>query len=122
MAMLGLISLLGIIVNNAIILINQIDLEHSSGASREESIVTAALKRTRPILMTAITTIMGMIPLSLQGGELWRPMANCIISGLAVATVLTLGLCPVLYSIFYRADYRGFKLDLSRADSGSGEN
>lgn len=121
MAMLGLISLLGIIVNNAIILINQIDLEHISGASREESIVTAALKRTRPILMTAITTIMGMIPLSLQGGELWRPMANCIISGLAVATALTLGLCPVLYSVFYRADYRGFKLDLSRADSGSGE-
>ncbi|MFP4658233.1 MAG: efflux RND transporter permease subunit, partial [Desulfonatronovibrionaceae bacterium] len=108
MAMLGLISLLGIIVNNAIILINQIDLERTAGVSTERAIVNAALKRTRPILMTAITTVMGMIPLSLQGGELWRPMANCIISGLAVATLLTLGLCPVLYSIFYQADFRGF--------------
>ena len=117
MAMLGLISLLGIIVNNAIILINQIDLEQTQNQSREQAIINAAVKRARPILMTTITTIMGMIPLSLQGGELWRPMANCIISGLGVATILTLALCPVLYSLFFKSDFRGFKI--SRANSGT---
>jgi multidrug efflux pump subunit AcrB len=111
MAMLGLISLLGIIVNNAIILLTQIDIEQSQGKEREQAIVTAAKKRARPILMTTITTIIGMIPLALQGGELWRPMANCIISGLGVSTLLTLLLCPVLYSIFYRANYKNLNPD-----------
>lgn len=106
MAMLGLISLLGIIVNNAIILLTQIDLEQSQGKALEQAIVLAAKKRARPILMTTLTTIIGMIPLSLQGGELWRPMANCIISGLGVSTLLTLLLCPVLYSLFYRANFK----------------
>ncbi len=108
MAMLSLISLLGIIVNNAIIMINQIEIEEKRKLSREQSIVTAARKRARPIVMTAVTTIMGMIPLSLQGGELWRPMANCIISGLGAATLLTLLICPLLYSLFYKTDFRAF--------------
>lgn len=102
MAMLGMISLMGIIVNNSIMMIDRIEIERASGFELKEAIVTAAQKRLRPILMTTITTIVGLIPLSLQGGEMWRPMANVIIFGLAFATVLTLVLCPVLYSLFFK--------------------
>ncbi|MFW5490256.1 MAG: efflux RND transporter permease subunit [Desulfovibrio sp.] len=101
MAMLGMISLMGIIINNAIILIDAIERERERGREPYEALVLAAQKRLRPILMTACTTVIGLIPLSLQGGEMWRPMANVIIFGLAFATVLTLGLCPVLYSLFF---------------------
>jgi multidrug efflux pump subunit AcrB len=101
MALLGVISLLGILVNNGIILLDQIDLERSreDGA---EALVRAAQRRLRPILMTAATTILGLLPLSLQGGELWRPMANALMFGLGFATLLTLIWCPVLYSLFFR--------------------
>ena len=108
MPMLGMISLLGIIVNNAIMLIDRIEIQRKRGIALADSIVLSALERARPIIMTATTTIIGMIPLSLQGGEMWRPMANLIMSGLAVATILTLVLCPVLYAIFFKqkfADY-----------------
>lgn len=108
MAMLGMISLLGIIVNNAIILIDQIERFRADGVVGQDAVVLGALKRVRPILMTTTTTIIGMIPLSLQGGELWRPMANCIISGLAFATILTLLLCPVLYSLFFKLSFEGW--------------
>lgn len=120
MAFLGMISLMGIIVNNAIMMIDRIEIEKDLGRDLSDAIVIAAQKRLRPILMTAITTIVGLIPLSLQGGEMWRPMANTIIFGLAFATVLTLLLCPVLYSIFFRAKYKGYKWDpekLKRAGS-----
>lgn len=108
MAMLGMISLIGIIVNNAIMLIDRIEIERDQGGELTTSIVLAAQRRLRPILCTAITTIIGLVPLSLQGGEFWRPMANTIMFGLAFATVLTLLLCPVLYSIFFRAQFKNF--------------
>ncbi|WP_243545371.1 efflux RND transporter permease subunit [Pseudodesulfovibrio tunisiensis] len=108
MALLGMISLLGIVVNNAIMLIDRIEIQRSRGIALTDAIVLAALERARPIIMTATTTIIGMVPLSLQGGEMWRPMANCIMSGLAFATVLTLVLCPVLYSLFFRQSYKGY--------------
>ncbi|MCF8030946.1 MAG: efflux RND transporter permease subunit [Desulfohalobiaceae bacterium] len=101
MALLGVISLLGILVNNGIVLLDQIDHERSreDGA---EALVRAAQRRLRPILMTAATTILGLLPLSLQGGELWRPMANALMFGLGFSTLLTLIWCPVLYSLFFR--------------------
>jgi multidrug efflux pump subunit AcrB len=101
MALLGVISLLGILVNNGIVLLDQIDHERSreDGA---EALVRAAQRRLRPILMTAATTILGLLPLSLQGGELWRPMANALMFGLGFSTLLTLLWCPVLYSFFFR--------------------
>ncbi len=102
MAMLGMISLMGIIINNAIILIDAIERERERGLAPYDALLLAAQKRLRPILMTACTTVIGLIPLSLQGGEMWRPMANVIIFGLSFATVLTLGLCPVLYSLFFK--------------------
>jgi Cu/Ag efflux pump CusA len=61
--------------------------------------------------LTASTTVIGLIPLSLQGGEMWRPMANTLIFGLSFATFLTLGLAPVLYSIFFKAGFKGYEYD-----------
>ena len=87
MAMLGMISLLGIIVNNALILLDQVEIERGRGLSVQDAVVMAAQKRLRPIVMTACTTVIGLIPLSLQGGEMWRPMANTIIFGLSFATM-----------------------------------
>lgn len=109
MPMLGMISLLGIIVNNAIMLIDRIEIQRGRGMAVTDAIVVASLERARPIIMTATTTIIGMVPLSLQGGEMWRPMANCIMSGLMFATILTLVLCPVLYSLFFRQNFRGYR-------------
>ncbi|MEM7395687.1 MAG: efflux RND transporter permease subunit, partial [Verrucomicrobiota bacterium] len=108
MAMLGMISLMGIIVNNAIMMIDRIEFEREAGQTLQNAIVIAAMRRLRPIVMTACTTSVGLFPLSLQGGEFWRPMANCIIFGLAFSTLLTLLLCPVLYSIFFRARYKDY--------------
>jgi multidrug efflux pump subunit AcrB len=115
MALLGVISLTGIIVNNAIMLIDRVESLAAEGHVRREAVVLSAMQRARPILMTTVTTIVGMIPLSLQGGEMWRPMANCIISGLAVSTLLTLLLCPVLYSLFFRLRYRDYRWDPAAA-------
>ena len=111
MAMLGMISLLGIIVNNAIMLIDRIEILRGRSVDTPDAIVVASLERARPIIMTATTTIIGMVPLSLQGGEMWRPMANLIMSGLSVATILTLVLCPVLYSLFFRQRFKDYVWD-----------
>lgn len=105
-ALLGFISLFGIIVNNAIMMIDRIDIEIASGRSIGDAIISASEQRLRPILMTAVTTTIGLIPLSLQGGEMWRPMANTIIFGLIFSTVLTLVFCPLLYGLFYGAKYK----------------
>lgn len=110
MAMLGMISLVGIIVNNAIMMVDQIEIERQKLGNQDlavSALLKAARTRLRPICMTACTTILGLVPLSLQGGQLWRPMANVLISGLAFSTLLTLFLCPVLYALIFglrRAD------------------
>lgn len=109
MAMLGFVSLAGIVVNNAILLLDRINIEQKNGESLEDSILLSAQRRLRPILATKMITIMGLVPLSLHGGELWRPMANTIISGLLFASVLTLALCPVLYSYFYHANFKNYR-------------
>lgn len=103
MAMIGMISLLGIIVNNAIMMIDRIEIERREGKVVYDAVVHAALQRLRPILMTATTTVISLIPLAVQGGNFWRPMAVTLMAGLMFATVLTLLLCPVLYSMFFRA-------------------
>ncbi|SDL40046.1 Multidrug efflux pump subunit AcrB [Maridesulfovibrio ferrireducens] len=118
MPMLGMISLLGIIVNNAIMLIDRIEMQRGKGIELADSIVLASLERARPIIMTATTTIIGMVPLSLQGGEMWRPMANCIMSGLMFATVLTLILCPVLYSLFFNQGFKNYTWNSAVIDKG----
>jgi multidrug efflux pump subunit AcrB len=61
--------------------------------------------------MTATTTIIGLMPLSIRGGEMWSPLANIIIFGLAFATLFTLGLCPILYALFYRVRFADYQYD-----------
>ncbi len=102
MALLGMLSLVGIVVNNAIVMLEQIDIEHRAGTEHYEAIITACLARMRPILMTTLTTILGMLPLIISRDPLFYDMAITIAFGLAFATVMTLGLAPVLYATFMR--------------------
>ena len=102
MTLLGIISLAGIVINNAIVLIDRIDIERQDGFGHYDAIIEAAKQRMRPILLTTATTVVGMIPLWLGGGIMWEPMAIAIIFGLLGATLLTLGIVPVLYAVFFR--------------------
>jgi multidrug efflux pump subunit AcrB len=101
-AMLGLFSLAGIIINNGIVLIDRIDEERAGGLSVADAIVAAALTRFRPILMTTLTTILGLVPLHLFGGELWYAMTVVMIFGLGIGTLLTLGVVPAFYAAMFR--------------------
>jgi multidrug efflux pump subunit AcrB len=100
---LGIISLAGIIINNAIVLIDQIDIERSQ-TKLGEAIVVASQKRLRPILLTSATTVLGLAPMAIAGGALWQPMAVLMMSGLAVASLLTLLFVPVGYFLLFRLD------------------
>lgn len=111
MPLLGLISLLGIIVNNAIMLIDRVDVLTNKGIDIKNAIVLSGLQRSRPIIMTTITTIVGLTPLIISGGGMWRPMAVLMVSGLTVATGLTLILCPVLYSTLFRITFKDYAWD-----------
>jgi len=106
MTLLGTISLAGIVINNAIVLLDRIRIESDeNGLDPATAILTAARRRARPILLTTATTVAGLTPLWLGGGPMWEPMAIAIIFGLVFATVLTLGVVPVLYSLFYRVKF-----------------
>jgi len=109
--MLGLFSLAGIIINNGIVLIDRIDTERNNGLSVNEAIAAASLARARPIIMTTITTIVGLLPLALFGGEFWYGMAIVIMCGLGVGTILTLGFVPVIYSLFFRGNSSTHKIE-----------
>ncbi|MEM7233562.1 MAG: efflux RND transporter permease subunit [Planctomycetota bacterium] len=102
MTLLGIIALLGIIVNNAILLIDEIDVQLGEHDEQREAIIAASKSRLRPILMTTTTTIIGLLPLAVSGGGMWSSMANAMMFGLGFATVLTLVLCPVLFDLFFR--------------------
>ena len=98
----GLIVLVGIVVNNAILLVEFIKINREEGMERDEAIISSGKYRLRPILMTTTTTIVGMIPLSLgtgDGGEMMAPMAICIMGGLIGSTLVALILIPVIYSL-----------------------
>ncbi|MFE8646417.1 efflux RND transporter permease subunit [Sphingomonas sp. NCPPB 2930] len=101
MANFGLLSLAGIIVNNAVLLLERIEAELHAGRSSREAIVTSAVQRLRPIVMTKLTCVAGLVPLLLFGGPLWSGMAVTIIGGLALGTLVTLGMVPVLYELFF---------------------
>ncbi|MFC1528913.1 efflux RND transporter permease subunit [Candidatus Latescibacterota bacterium] len=109
MTLLGIVSLSGIVINNAIVLLDRIKLEiEENGLSPQKAVVEAAQRRLRPILLTTATTVCGLIPLYLGGGPMWEPMAVAIMSGLVFATLLTLGFVPVMYSILFRVNFKGF--------------
>ena len=117
-AMLGLFSLAGIIINNGIVLIDRIDEARGEGMSVGDAVMDAAMARARPIIMTTITTIVGLVPLALFGGEFWYSMAIVIMCGLGVGSVLTLAFVPVLYSLLF--DRRG-KPAVAAAAATSGD-
>ncbi|MCB1637158.1 MAG: efflux RND transporter permease subunit, partial [Xanthomonadales bacterium] len=102
MTFLGIISLSGIVINNAIVLLDRVALEIADGHPPADAILRASQLRLRPILLTTATTIGGLLPLWLGGGAMFEPMAIAIIFGMLFSTALTLGVVPVLYSVFFR--------------------
>ncbi len=116
MTLLGLISLAGIVINNAIVLLDRIAIEiDDNGREPPRAIVEAAQRRLRPILLTAVTTVGGLLPLWLGGGPMWESMAIAVIFGLIFATLLTLGVVPVLYALFFRVRFKGFAYKAERS-------
>lgn len=104
MTLLGVISLAGIVINNAIVMLERIEMELDGGCSHFDAIINAAVQRSRPIMLTTATTVLGLLPLYLGGGEMWEPMALAIMGGLLVSTVLTLCVVPVIYATVFRVE------------------
>ena len=104
---LGLVMLVGIVVKNGIVLIDYIDLMRERGVELNKAIQMAGRSRIRPVLMTAMTTILGMVPMALstgEGSEMWQPMGIVVIGGLLVSTLLTFFIVPTLYGAMSRHD------------------
>jgi len=103
MSFIGLIMLVGMVVKNGIVLIDYINLNRERGMSIITAVVHGGRSRLRPVLMTALTTILGMVPLAIgtgQGSEIWRPLGVAVVGGMTFSTIVTLVLVPALYSIF----------------------
>ena len=103
MSMIGAIMLIGIVVKNGIVLIDYIILNRERGLSIRSAVVLGGKSRLRPVIMTSLTTILGMVPMAVgsgEGAEIWRPMGIAVIGGLTMSTILTLLFVPVLYCIF----------------------
>ena len=97
---LGIVLLVGIVVKNGIVLVDYINLMRERGHDLNEAIQISGQSRMRPVLMTAFTTILGMVPMAVsqgEGAEMWRPLGIVVIGGLTVATFLTLYIVPVVY-------------------------
>lgn len=108
-AFLGAVLLIGIVVKNAIVLVDYINLMRERGYEVNEAIIISGESRLRPVLMTAFTTIMGMLPMAIstrEGSEIWNPMGIAVISGLIFSTLITMILVPVVYSFFMRRSER----------------
>jgi len=107
MSFIGVIMLIGIVVNNAIVLVDYTNILRKRGIPLFEAVKTAGVRRLRPVLMTTFTTIFGMLPLALshgEGAEAWNPMGITVIGGLMVSTFVTLLIVPVIYTFFTRKD------------------
>ena len=112
MPFLGVISLAGIVINNAIVLIDRMEIEMKElGRSEQDAVISACLQRFRPILLATFTTVLGLIPLYLSGGEMWEGMAVSIMIGLVFGTIITLIFIPSMYSALYKVDYKGYKFN-----------
>jgi len=104
---LGVILLIGIVVKNGIVLVDYINLMRERDMPLYEAIAVSGQSRLRPVLMTAFTTILGMVPMAFttsEGSEIWNTMGIVVIGGLLVSTIITLIVVPVLYAIFVRND------------------
>ncbi|MDT0605964.1 efflux RND transporter permease subunit [Croceitalea rosinachiae] len=117
MPFLGVISLAGIVINNAIVLIDRMEVELAAGRTDQDSVIAACLQRFRPILLSTFTTILGLVPLYLSGGEMWEGMAVSIMIGLLFGTVITLLFIPSLYSALFKVSYKGYEFDEALLDA-----
>lgn len=106
MSLLGVIALVGIVVNNAIVLLDVVEEQRKNGSSIRDALVEAVSRRTRPIVLTMATTVAGLLPLAFSSSTLWPPLAWAMISGLLASTVLTLVVVPSLYRILFIKDKR----------------
>jgi HAE1 family hydrophobic/amphiphilic exporter-1 len=103
--MLGIVLLIGIVVKNGIVLVDYINLLRERDVPLYEAIALSGQSRLRPIMMTALTTILGMIPMATstsEGSEVWTTMGIVVIGGLLISTLVTLIVVPVLYGAFNR--------------------
>lgn len=103
MSLIGAIMLIGIVVKNGIVLIDYISLNRERGMGVRRAVIKGGESRLRPVVMTTLTTILGMVPMAVgtgQGAEMWRPMGTAVIGGLTFSTILTLLFVPVLYCVF----------------------
>lgn len=120
-SMIGMIVLMGIIVNNAIVLIDYINQMRAEGVDKREAIIQAGAVRMRPVLMTAITTILGLMPMAIgmgSGAEMMQPVAIVCVGGLIYATFMTLFIIPIMYDILARKNVRKISKDeLTLTDS-----
>jgi HAE1 family hydrophobic/amphiphilic exporter-1 len=119
---IGLIMLAGIVVNNAIVLIDLVNQLREDGLERLEALREAARLRLRPIMMTTLTTVLGLLPMALglgEGAEMRAPMAITVIGGLLTSTFLTLVVVPVMYSLLDRRAVPVRKLTSGKASSGT---
>ncbi|MCK4990438.1 MAG: efflux RND transporter permease subunit, partial [Bacteroidales bacterium] len=114
-SMVGGVMLVGIVVKNAIVLVDYINLTRARGVELKEAIVESGKSRLRPVLMTSLTTILAMLPLALStgsGSEIWSPMGIAVIGGLIFSTIVTLVLVPVVYHMMLRkSDARKVKTE-----------
>ena len=113
---IGLILLAGIVVNNAIVLIDLINQLRAKGMDKIEAIKEGGKSRLRPILMTTLTTTLGLLPLAIgigDGAELRAPMAITVIFGLVISTLLTLVVIPAMYAIMDRKNYRAMPTEIN---------
>ncbi|MFC2120930.1 efflux RND transporter permease subunit [Bacteroidota bacterium] len=113
---LGAVLLIGIVVKNAIVLVDYINLMRDRGYSLNDAIIMGGKSRLRPVLMTAITTILGMLPMAMssgEGAEIWSPMGVAVIGGLIFSTLITMILVPVVYNLFSRRGERNRKKRIS---------
>lgn len=117
MPFLGVISLAGIVINNAIVLIDRMEIEQNDlGRSEQDAVIAACLQRFRPILLATFTTVLGLIPLYLSGGEMWEGMAIGIMVGLLFGTVITLLFIPAMYSALYKVKYKDYEFNQELLD------
>ncbi len=108
-ALIGAVMLVGIVVKNGIVLIDYINLNKERGSSVRRAVISGGKSRLRPVLMTTLTTILGMVPMAMgigEGSEIWQPMGISIIGGLTLSTVLTLIVIPCIYTSFHAGDMK----------------
>lgn len=117
MPFLGVISLAGIIINNAIVLVDRMEIEQNDfGRSPQDAVIVACLQRFRPILLATFTTVLGLLPLYLSGGEMWEGMAISIMIGLLFGTIITLVFIPTFYSSLFKVNYKGYTFNKALLD------